>query len=50
VEVGLDNNRMIRILKGVEPGEEVMLAPPVKVEPTADDPLSSAKGKSPESV
>ena len=32
VEVGLDNNRMIRILKGVKPGEIVMTAPPVKEE------------------
>ena len=32
VEVGLDNNRMIRILKGVKPGEVVMTAPPVKEE------------------
>ncbi len=30
VRVGLDNNRMIHILEGVRPGEEVMLAPPVK--------------------
>ena len=30
VEVGLDNNRMIRILKGLKPGETVMTAPPVK--------------------
>ena len=32
VEVGLDNNRMIRILSGVKPGEEVLLAPPVTEE------------------
>ena len=32
VEVGLDNNRMIHILKGVEPGEVVMTAPPVQEE------------------
>ena len=32
VEVGLDNNRMVRILSGVKPGEEVLLAPPVKEE------------------
>ena len=32
VEVGLDNNRMIRILKGVKPGDVVMTAPPVKEE------------------
>jgi HlyD family secretion protein len=30
VRVGLDNNRMIHVLEGVRPGEEVMLAPPVK--------------------
>ena len=32
VEVGLDNNRMIRILKGAKPGDVVMMAPPVKEE------------------
>jgi HlyD family secretion protein len=32
VRVGLDNNRMIRIIDGVHAGEEVMLAPPVKEE------------------
>ena len=32
VEVGLDNNRMIHILNGVEPGEVVMTAPPVQEE------------------
>lgn len=30
VRVGLDNNRMIHILEGVQPGDQVMLAPPVK--------------------
>ena len=30
VEVGYDNNRMIHILDGVRPGEEVMMAPPLK--------------------
>jgi HlyD family secretion protein len=30
VEIGLDNNRMIHIVKGLEPGEIVMMAPPVK--------------------
>lgn len=29
VEVGLDNSRMVRILKGLAPGERVMLAPPL---------------------
>jgi len=28
VETGLDNNRMVRILKGLQAGEEVLLAPP----------------------
>ena len=40
VEVGLDNNRMIRILKGVKPGETVMTAPPVKED--AEDPEGGA--------
>ena len=36
VEVGLDNNRMIRILKGVAPGEIIMTAPPVQEEKEED--------------
>lgn len=32
VEVGPDNNRMIRIISGVAAGEEVLLAPPVREE------------------
>lgn len=43
VEVGLDNNRMIRILKGVNPGEEVMLAPPVKAETKSENNNSEFK-------
>jgi len=43
VRVGLDNNRMIHILEGVKPGEEVMLAPPVK-ENKSDGKESPAKG------
>lgn len=30
VEIGLDNNRMIHIVSGLEPGELVSLAPPLK--------------------
>ena len=37
VRVGLDNNRMIHILEGVQPGEEVMLAPPVKDQKKEDE-------------
>lgn len=29
VEIGLDNNRMVRIIKGLEPGEVVSLTPPL---------------------
>ena len=36
VEVGLDNNRMVRILSGLEPGEQVMLAPPIKESKTEE--------------
>jgi HlyD family secretion protein len=37
VEIGLDNNRMVRIIRGLEPGEVVSLTPPLAaaaVEPT----------------
>ena len=30
VEIGLDNNRMVRIVSGLEPGELVLLTPPLK--------------------
>jgi len=30
VEIGYDNNRMIHIIDGLRPGEEVMMAPPIK--------------------
>ena len=29
IEVGLDNNRMIQIVSGLEPGEQVLLSPPL---------------------
>jgi HlyD family secretion protein len=29
VEIGLDNNRMVRVISGLEPGEEVLLNPPL---------------------
>ncbi len=44
VEVGLDNNRMIHIVKGVAPGEVVMTAPPVQEE-TDEDSKESKNGK-----
>ncbi|SDU45315.1 efflux RND transporter periplasmic adaptor subunit [Desulfobacula phenolica] len=30
VETGLDNNRMIRVIKGIEPGDRVLLTPPLR--------------------
>jgi HlyD family secretion protein len=30
VEIGLDNNRMVRIISGIEEGETVLLTPPLK--------------------
>lgn len=29
VEIGLDNNRMVHVISGLEPGEQVVLAPPL---------------------
>jgi HlyD family secretion protein len=43
VEIGFDNNRMVRIVSGLQPGEEVLLAPPLAdgtaPEPAADEDL-----------
>lgn len=44
VEVGLDNNRMIRILKGVKKGDVVMLAPPVKESKDAGEKMKGPQG------
>ena len=38
VETGLDNNRMIHIVKGVKKGDVVMMAPPVKETKDAETP------------
>ena len=37
VEVGLDNNRMIRILSGLKPGEKVLLNPPLPLASVEDE-------------
>lgn len=29
IEIGLDNNRMVRVISGLKPGEQVLLAPPL---------------------
>ena len=35
VKIGLNNNRMVRIISGLEPGEEVLLIPPFRTEEKA---------------
>jgi len=37
VEIGLDNNRMIRVVSGLEPGQEVVLTPPLEDAATPDE-------------
>jgi uncharacterized membrane protein len=46
VRVGLDNNRMVRILDGLKPGERVLLAPPLDRATAPDD----ARAKPPAGV
>ena len=41
VEVGLDNNRMIRIAANLEPGERVLLAPPEPSEDVEEEALEN---------
>lgn len=48
VEVGMDNNRMIQILSGVEPGQQVLLAPPLREAAVADGTESVPGGVDPE--
>ena len=55
VETGLDNNRMIHIVKGVKKGDVVMMAPPVKEskdpeKPVGDKPAPKPRPKRPPSV
>ncbi len=37
VKLGLDNNRMVRILSGLKPGEKVLLNPPLPSAPEEDE-------------
>lgn len=48
VVVGLDNNRFIRIISGLKPGEEVMLAPPLGESAVSETPSVAVRtdGKS----
>lgn len=51
VELGLDNNRMVRVLKGLQPGEKVLLAPPLEAAAmsreggSSNAPPSAARGR-----
>ena len=37
VQIGLDNNRMVRIVDGLEEGEEVLLTPPISVSRASEE-------------
>jgi HlyD family secretion protein len=54
VEIGLDNNRMIRIVRGLEEGEVVLLDPPLKASSVEAAPTSGAEpnagGEQPDAV
>jgi HlyD family secretion protein len=44
IETGLDNNRMIHVVSGLEPGETVLLTPPLSAA-GVDDPVPGNTGK-----
>ncbi len=44
VQIGLDNSRMIRIVSGIEQGDEVLLTPPLEAGATADSGRKAEKG------
>lgn len=46
VETGMDNNRMVHILRGLEPGEKVLLAPPLSEESGAAGPTNATAAAS----
>ncbi len=54
VEIGLDNNRMIRIIQGLEEGEAVLLDPPLKSSSVDGAPAGGAEpnagGEKPDSI
>ncbi|NIA17081.1 MAG: efflux transporter periplasmic adaptor subunit [Planctomycetes bacterium] len=50
VELGLDNNRMIHIIKGLKPGEEVLLNPPLAAGEIGTPPDNVPKTKAPNST
>ncbi len=46
VEIGLDNNRMVHVISGLEPGERVKLAPPLAPAEAQDVKARKALGQS----
>ena len=38
IEIGLDNNSMVHVLAGLQPGQEVLLTPPLDAEAEAEEP------------
>jgi len=44
VELGLDNNRMVRIVNGLEPGETVSLTPPLADAGIVEEPVAEPTG------
>ncbi len=48
VQVGLDNNRMIQILDGLDPGEQVLLTPPLAAAAAPADAAGQAQATAPE--
>lgn len=47
VEVGLDNNRMIHLVKGVRKGDVIMMAPPVRESKDAEAPPPEGDARAP---
>jgi HlyD family secretion protein len=49
IEIGLDNNRMVHVIRGLQPGEQVSLTPPLaEGEEPAADASSQAPQRAPE--
>jgi HlyD family secretion protein len=42
IRIGLDNNSMVHVLAGLEPGQEVLLTPPLEAKAEAEEPQLAA--------
>jgi HlyD family secretion protein len=45
VEIGLDNNRMVRIISGLQPGEKVLLTPPLDAASVNESERDAGEGR-----